>query len=350
MIYSSDKIRLPLQEIKDYLEEKGFTDLVQGLNANSSFAPSVVLDKIEMNLAYQWRTRSDIQHELTPVNFILQNPRYEVPELRKLLLEIVQTDDSSTEVQLNLEKMLIIKPGYVFLYDSRLKRLKSHNYYYRGKVALSGNQLLSKDNLIPKDLLESQFFQLENDIRYYRRFSPRQTIGARFALKVSVPFKNEVILPFFDLYNVGGPNSIRAFRPRLVGPGSVEPEEELFFFTGTGDFLLESSLEWRPKINDLLELGFFVDAGNVWLFKDEDAEDDLAIFKLNNFHKQLAIGAGVGLRFDFDIIVFRLDFATPLTKPWLPEGERWVGNKIALGSFPWLRKNLILNLGFGYSF
>ena len=349
-IYSSEKIRIPLTGTEDYLFEEGYIDLFQRLNADSTFAPFISLDNLELNLAYQWRTRPDLQHELTPISLIYQNPRYEFSELRKLLLDIIQFDDNSEDLQLNLEKMLILKPSYVFLYDSRLKKLNPHNYYYRGKIAIAGNRLLSKDLLPTDKSLESQFFQLENDIRYFRRFSPRQTIGARFAVKVSVPFKNEVILPFFDLYTIGGSNSVRAFRPRSVGPGSVEPADEIFFFTGTGDFLLESSLEWRPKINDLLELGFFVDAGNVWLFKGGEGQDELTTFKFNNFYKQLAIGAGIGLRFDFDIIILRLDFATPLTKPWLPEGARWVGDKIALGSFPWVRKNLTLNLGFGYSF
>ncbi len=348
--YTSEKIRLPLNGLEDFLEDGGYLELADRLNIDSTFSPFIALDKIELNIAYQWRKRIDIQHEFTPISFIIQNSRYEVDELRSLLLEIIQLDGSSDDVQLNLENMLILKPNYAFLYDSRLRRLKRHNYYYRGKVAVSGNRLLSDNPLIPSELVESQFFQLENDIRYYRRLSSRHTIATRFAVKVSIPFKNEVILPFFDLYNVGGPNSIRAFRPRAVGPGSVEPSEEVFFFTGTGDLLLESNLEWRPKINNFLELGFFIDAGNVWLFKGGTNEDELATFKFSGFYNQLAIGTGFGLRFNFNFLILRLDLATPLTKPWFPEGERWIGNQIRLGSASWIRNNVNFNLGFGYSF
>ena len=161
--------------------------------------------------------------------------------------------------------------------------------------------------------------------------------------KFSFPLRNEVLLPFFDLYSVGGPNSIRAFQPRRVGPGSVEPSDQTFFFTGTGDILLEGSLEWRPKINSLVELGFFVDAGNVWLFNGGLRNNDATTFRLDSFYKQLALGAGFGLRFDLEVLLLRLDLGFPMTQPWLPEGQRWVGNKVQFN-------DAVFNLAFGYSF
>ncbi len=350
LAYSSEKIRLPLTGLEDLVDdEPAFMTLSENLAADPNYAPFIALNKLELNLAYQWRKRIDILHELSPVNFTFQIPRYENLEL-KLFLQYLNTIIPSENLQLNLEKMFILKPSYSFLYDSRLKKTKAQNYFYLGKLALAGNKILSPDNNTPLDVLESQFLQLENDFRYFRRFSKSQTIAARFAIKASIPFKNEVILPFFDLYTLGGPNGVRAFRPRSVGPGSVEPVDQLFFISGTGDFHLESNLEWRPKLNDFVELGFFIDAGNVWLFKGGIDNNELATFRFKNFYKQLAIGTGVGLRLDFEIIIFRLDFATPLTKPWLPEGDRWVGDKITLGNFNWLRENLTLNLGFGYSF
>lgn len=348
--WSGEKIRLPLYSSKDSLEAAGFTELVNRLNADSTFAPFVAFNNYDFNLTYQWRKRIDIQHELTPVNVTLQIPQYELEELRFLLLIIGLADTTSQGLLLNLEKMAILKPSYTYLHDSRLKKIKKHNYYYRNKIAIAANRLLSENNLIPRNLLESQFFQIEQDFRYYRRFSARQTIAFHLAFNISIPFQNEVILPFFDLYNIGGPTSVRAFQPRLVGPGSVEPQEETFFFTGTGDILLESSIEWRPKLTKMIELGLFVDAGNVWLFKGGAANDDLATFKIDNFHKQLAIGTGIGIRLDFDILLLRFDFAFPLTKPWLPEGERWVGDQIDLGLPSWRKENLVFNFAFGYSF
>jgi len=66
--------------------------------------------------------------------------------------------------------------------------------------------------------------------------------------------------------------------------------------------------------------------------------------------KEIAVGAGVGLRFDISFLVLRLDLAMPLRKPFLPDGERWVIDKINFGDPAWRKENLIFNLGIGYPF
>ena len=343
--YAGDRIRVPLKGTEEFLEEEGFPILAERLNQDSTFSPFFSLNKYDFSLAYQWYRRPEIKHEFSPINLVLQAPRYEVEEFRRLLVLVflLDGDEANEGLVLNLEKMLIIKPSYVFQYDSRLKKLKTHNFFYRGKMAVSGNRLLRQSNFISNNNLESQFFQLENDWRYYLRFSKKQTLAWRLSTKFSFPFRNEVLLPFFDLYAVGGPNSLRAFQPRRVGPGSVEPTGQTFFFTGTGDILLEGSMEWRPKLSDLFELGFFVDAGNVWLFNGGIGNNALATFNVRTFPRQLALGTGFGFRFDFDVLLLRMDFGFPLTKPWLPEGQRWVGDEIGL-------RDGVFNLAFGYSF
>jgi outer membrane protein assembly factor BamA len=64
----------------------------------------------------------------------------------------------------------------------------------------------------------------------------------------------------------------------------------------------------------------------------------------------MAVGAGIGLRLDFSILLLRFDWATPLRKPWYPEGSRWVFNEINLGNKAWRKDNMILNIGIGYPF
>ena len=59
---------------------------------------------------------------------------------------------------------------------------------------------------------------------------------------------------------------------------------------------------------------------------------------------------GIGLRFDFSILLLRLDMGMPVRKPWLPEGDRWVFNQIAFSNRDWRRDNLILNIAIGYPF
>jgi outer membrane protein assembly factor BamA len=93
----------------------------------------------------------------------------------------------------------------------------------------------------------------------------------------------------------------------------------------------------------------FVDAGNIWLVND-DPQRPGAKFDSERFYKELAVGAGFGLRVDITYVVIRLDFAFPVRKPDLPEGERWGFSSINLGSKQWRRDNLIFNLAIGYPF
>ena len=66
--------------------------------------------------------------------------------------------------------------------------------------------------------------------------------------------------------------------------------------------------------------------------------------------KELAVGAGVGLRIDLTILLLRLDLATPIRKPWLPEGQRLVINQINFSNRDYRRENLVLNLAIGLPF
>lgn len=345
MNYSRQKVRIPLKGSIDQLEEDG--ELRRLVLADSTFAPFVTLNNLDINFGYQWFKRIDVRHEFNPVELAIQAPSYQYDELRDILTQIQFSQDTNL-LRLNLSRLLIFKPNYIFLYDSRLKRYKWHNFFYRGKIAFSGNKLLNNNPVIAGR--EGLFFQTEQDFRYYWKISKKNSIAFRFATSFAVPLRKNSILPFFDLYSVGGPNSIRAFRARQLGPGSLEPPEQIFFFTGKGDIRWENSLEWRWKITSLIELGTFIDAGNVWLWNGGSTDSDLAVFRSAEFLNQLGVGAGTGFRVDFDILLIRLDFSFPLTKPWLPAGERWVGNQIDFGSGGWRRENLIFHFAFGYPF
>ena len=92
----------------------------------------------------------------------------------------------------------------------------------------------------------------------------------------------------------------------------------------------------------------FADAGNVWLLNEDDTRPGGKFSK--DFAKELAVGAGVGLRLDFSILILRLDLAVPLRIPYYQEGERWTFDKIDFGSGAWRKDNLILNIAIGYPF
>ena len=115
--------------------------------------------------------------------------------------------------------------------------------------------------------------------------------------------------------------------------------------------------ELRFKIVSVLYGALFVDAGNIWLRKE-----DLGVpgtskegrpgseFKFKNALSELAVGTGAGLRVDARIFVIRFDGSFPIRKPYLPNGQRWVLNQVDFGSKTWRKENFILNIGIGYPF
>jgi outer membrane protein assembly factor BamA len=157
------------------------------------------------------------------------------------------------------------------------------------------------------------------------------------------------VLPFIKQFFVGGTNSLRAFRSRSVGPGTYTPADQTNFLPDqSGDIKLELNTELRAKLFSIVNGAIFVDAGNVWLYNAETARPGGQFS--GQFLQQLAVGTGVGLRFDISILIVRLDVAFPLRKPYLPEGQRWVINQIDFGSGSWRSNNLVFNLGIGYPF
>ncbi|MEO5996835.1 MAG: BamA/TamA family outer membrane protein, partial [Chitinophagaceae bacterium] len=176
----------------------------------------------------------------------------------------------------------------------------------------------------------------------------------RLIVGFGYPYGNSQYIPFIKQFFIGGNNSIRAFRSRSLGPGSYKPEDrdpndkQSFVAEQSGDIKLEINTEIRRKLFSIVQGAAFIDAGNIWLYNNDPGKPGAKF--TNNFYKELAVGAGLGLRFDVTILVLRLDLAFPLRIPYLPEGERWVINKIDFGTPEWRKENLIFNIGIGYPF
>jgi len=101
---------------------------------------------------------------------------------------------------------------------------------------------------------------------------------------------------------------------------------------------LEFNLEYRFPVFNSLKSALFIDGGNIWSIKNDPREG--SIFKLNSFINELAIGTGLGIRYDFDFFVIRLDVATPIRDP--SKENRWIKNP--------LKEKFRYNLAIGYPF
>jgi outer membrane protein insertion porin family len=188
------------------------------------------------------------------------------------------------------------------------------------------------------------------DFRHYLKLGKESELASRIIVGAGLPYGNSSALPTSKQFVVGGTNSIRAFRARSLGPGSYLNTKTTndYLPDQSGDLKLEFSTEYRAKLFSIVRGALFIDAGNVWLLNADPNKPGGEITK--DFMKDIAVGAGAGLRFDLSFLVLRTDLAFPLRKPYLPEGERWVIKDIDFGSGPWRKDNLILNIAIGYPF
>jgi outer membrane protein assembly factor BamA len=159
-------------------------------------------------------------------------------------------------------------------------------------------------------------------------------------------------MPYVKQFSIGGPNSIRAFRARSVGPGTYNvPDTVAYsFFDQTGDIKLEANLEYRFPIAGFFRGAVFLDAGNIWLIR-ETPDKEGGKFKAGNLLGELAVGTGFGLRVDVEFFVIRFDFGIPVRVPFLPPGERNVLSDLKFGFSPDPGEyGMVLNIAIGYPF
>lgn len=175
-------------------------------------------------------------------------------------------------------------------------------------------------------------------------FDPSNTLAAHIALGVASPFGNSNVLPFEKRYFGGGPNSVRGWNTRTLGPGTYSRDSvESDFGRKVGDVKLEFSLEYRHKFTNLIELAGFVDAGNIWTIRNYEVQPG-GMFQWKSFYKELGVSYGLGLRFDLDFLLLRIDGGMKAHNPALSEGSRWTIFK------PNLRRDFSFHFAIGYPF
>jgi outer membrane protein insertion porin family len=216
-----------------------------------------------------------------------------------------------------------------------------------------------------------QYIRLGLDIRKKKVIDRNTTVAYRFNTGVAYSYSSNKALPYEKYFFVGGSNSVRAWRPRRLGFGSYPPQlsanptsDGLFDYRyeKPGEILLEASIEWRQKLFGFVNGALFIDAGNVWTFQQaiapvsssttaDWASQGNTKFFFDKFYREIAIGTGFGLRFDFTFLVLRLDIGIKAWDPARAEGDRFVLNKFSFSKpYGTDREPVIWNIGIGYPF
>lgn len=309
------------------------------------------LNSFTTNFGYAWKENEQKEHNLTLAEIIYVQPRGISDEYRAQM-------DTVPTLRHIVDPQFSFGPNYTYTFTNTMEN-KTHTFYAKAGLNTSGNILgliqgadYNGGNV--KELFGtaySQFVKAEADLRHYMKLSPNSQLASRIMIGTSYSYGNSRSLPYLKQYFTGGPNGLRAFRARSVGPGSSLPEnlgEENFFADQTGDMKLELNTEYRSKIAGMFHWAAFVDAGNVWLQR-EDVNKPGGKFS-KEFLSELAVGGGVGLRVDLDFLIIRTDFAIPFRVPYRDKGDRWVFKYIDIRERDWRRDNLVFNLAIGYPF
>lgn len=162
----------------------------------------------------------------------------------------------------------------------------------------------------------AQFLKLETELVKTWRLSEHTSLVAHFDAGAIWTYGNSTGAPYSEQFYVGGANSIRAYTVRFIGPGSYHNDDarRISYLDQTGDIRLLANLEYRPRLFGNLYGAVFLDAGNVWEMHRTDREG--ATLKLKNLPRELALGTGVGLRYDLDFLVVRVDWGIGLHVPY----------------------------------
>ena len=305
-------------------------------------------------LEYRWRRNDFLTHIFKPIDISVTNLVDATEEFKQFLVY-------NPSIRQSFEEQFIIGSSYNFIIN-KLNPSNKRQYYINAGADPSGNMVALLSNLTSgsDDAEEqitlfgspiSQYFRMHTDLRYYFKTGKESVIATRLYAGVGIPYGNSSVMPYVKQYYAGGTNSLRAFRARSLGPGAYSPPDSLenVLIDQTGEIKLETNVEYRFPIVGYLKGALFTDIGNIWLV-NEDSLRPGGKFELENFHKELAMGLGLGLRIDVNLVVLRFDWAFPVRKPWLPEGERWVFNEIDLFNRRWRKDNLLWNISIGYPF
>ncbi|MFA9189629.1 BamA/TamA family outer membrane protein [Flavobacterium sp. FBOR7N2.3] len=302
------------------------------------------------SFGYLWKENERKEHNLNLINIAYTSPN-DVSDLYQS-----QIDDNPS-LQRVIDRQLIFGTNYSYTYTNTMVQNKKNNIYFKGGIDFSGNSLgllLGGNDENPKNLLGvpfSQYSKLELEFRHYYNFNRETTLASRIILGAGIPYGNSKDMPFIKQFFIGGTSSIRAFRARSIGPGTFDGStvtDNSFLPDQSGDLKFEFSTELRTQIYKLVKGALFVDAGNIWLLNKTDEKPGAEF--TGQFLNQLAVGTGLGLRFDFNFLVLRTDLAFPLRKPYLPKGNEWVIDEIKFSDGAWRKENLIFNIAIGYPF
>ncbi len=246
------------------------------------------------------------------------------------------------------ENDFILATSYTFSKTTR-NDLKDNNFYLlRTKIETAGSflSLVSNAANLPKNangnykifnLEYSEYIKTEFDYIKYWDLSKDKVFAVRSFFGIAIPYGNSNNIPFSRSYFAGGSNDNRAWQPYRLGPGSSGAVNDF----NEANMKIALSAEFRFKILGSLKGALFADAGNIWNVLDDVTYEKARFNSLSDL-KDLALGTGFGLRYDFSFFVVRFDLGFKTYNPANEIGKRWF--------YDYDFANSVFNFGINYPF
>jgi len=246
------------------------------------------------------------------------------------------------------ENNLILASSYSFTKTTKTNILDYNFYLFRIKIESAGNllSLLARASNQPlnesqnRTIFDIEFSQyLKTEFEYIKHFELKRqnVIATRVFLGVAVPYGNSNNIPFSRSYFAGGINDNRAWRPYSLGPGRSGSQNDF----NDANLKISLNAEYRFNVTQKIKGALFVDAGNIWNFLDNIKNED-AKFKDLSSLKDIAVGSGFGIRYDFGFVVARFDVGFKTFNPAVNSEQRWFRD--------YNFSNSVFNIGINYPF
>ncbi|HAW51890.1 MAG TPA: hypothetical protein DCX54_06105 [Flavobacteriales bacterium] len=315
--------------------------------------PDYTRGLVNTNLNYWWRETKTKSHSVMPVSL----SQIKVDKTDKFIERLDSINNRALTA--SYEDIFIPSLMYSFVYNNQVIKKDASYQIFRGNMEFAGNLanalssgvLNLEQNANGQYLLNgipySQFFRAYTEYIHNLRINGGTNLVGRAFVGLGVPYGNSTVLPFVRSFFSGGTNGIRAWQARTIGPGTTP--DSLTSSSGVdqiGDIKIEFNLEYRFKIISFLEGAVFTDIGNIWVLNNPDYGEE-AQFNVSNIFHDIAIGAGVGARLNFNFFIIRFDVANRIKDPGSSEPT-----SIKFNHYNYLGQYItpVFNFAIGYPF
>jgi len=275
---------------------------------------------------YQWTERNRrMAHTLT----LLDLSVISVPRFNQEFFERI----TNPLLLYSYQDHMIMRMGYNFYRTNKAEMslqqmglFQSDVFTIRANAETAGNLLYGLSHLTRQKadadgsykalgIRYSQYIKADADYALTHSIDRRQSIAFHVGAGIAIPYGNSDVLPFEKRFYSGGANSVRGWGVRTLGPGSYNSNNSLSnFIYQCGDIRFDINLEYRAKLFWVVEMGLFLDAGNIWTIKDYEDQPG-GVFKFNKFYEQIAASYGAGIRLDFKYFLVRVDMGMKAHNP-----------------------------------